>query len=60
MLIDVDHLQLMAPQQLLVADKPDILNGAQRIGGGAGNKQPQDVMLILGLGAWFLVLQVHR
>ena len=34
--------------------------GGVRRGGGAGNKQPQDVMLVLGLGAWFLVLQVHR
>jgi hypothetical protein len=60
MLIYIDHFQFMAPRQLLLADEPDNLNGAHRIGGGAGDKQLQDVVLVLGFYRCFPVLLVHR
>src|SRR6185436_20434532 len=44
LLVDVDDLQLVPPLEVLVADDPQVVHGARRSGGHAGDEQAEDVL----------------
>src|SRR4051812_40374236 len=45
LLVDIDHVEVEAPREVLLADRLDVRDGAPRLRGRAGHVQAQDVAL---------------
>ena len=50
LLVDVDDLEVVSPLQVLVADRPEVLDRVRRPGRHARDEQSQDVPLVASRG----------